>query len=237
MKNNYTRRHVITDDGSSSFFSERFQDSYHSRHGAIQEARHVFLQNGLRAIDVERENIAIFEMGFGTGLNVLLTCLEDLPCSVSMTTLEADPLTKEEVGTVNYATQILHSLSEDVFKRMHAVAWGQWHELRPGFSLRKISTDLVAWTPDQDFDLFYFDAFAPDVQPELWVEDVFQSLFACANPGAVLVTYSAKGAVRRALQAAGWSVERLPGPPGKREMLRGRKKKVSVPFLNSERNA
>lgn len=214
---------IITDDGSTSFYSERFGDTYHSRHGAIQEARHVFIRHGLQALPQGKTVAAIFEMGFGTGLNALLTALEPTAGCLTYTTLECCPLSPENVGKINYSMMISDPRVGQWLEKMHRSPWVDPVDLSPHFMFRKLRADLTSWEPDQCFDLFYFDAFAPDVQPELWTEDIFIKLFGCANPGAILVTYSAKGSVRRALAAAGWNVERLPGPPGKREMLRGRK--------------
>lgn len=226
MKLSPLRRPVITEDGSSSFYSEEFGDFYHSQHGAVQEARHIFIRAGLEALSPERTEIDVFEMGLGTGLNALLTVLEQGTRAIHYTTLELRPITLEETRHINYPEIIADPRAYDVLVNLHIAPWSQWVALQPGFAFRKIRADLKAHELDRTVDLIYFDAFSPDVQPDLWTGDIFRKFYDKANPGAVFVTYSARGAVRRALEAAGWSVERLPGPPGKREILRARKPAV-----------
>jgi tRNA U34 5-methylaminomethyl-2-thiouridine-forming methyltransferase MnmC len=226
MKPPPARRPIITDDGSSSFYSEEFGDFYHSRHGALREARHIFIRAGLEALSPERTKVNVFEMGLGTGLNALLTVLEQGARDIHYTALELRPVTLEETRHINYPEVIADPVAYGVFVKLHMVSWSEWFTVRPGFAFRKIREDLKTHKLDRAVDLIYFDAFSPDAQPDLWTGDIFRKFYDKANPGAVFVTYSAKGAVRRALESAGWSVERLPGPPGKREILRGRKQIV-----------
>jgi tRNA U34 5-methylaminomethyl-2-thiouridine-forming methyltransferase MnmC len=223
---------LLTDDGSMSFYSERFRDTYHSRHGAIQEARHVFIGNGLRALPPDVPRVSIVEMGFGTGLNALLTALEPLSLDINYTALDLYPLSDEELRSVNHVEVIGDPRAREWWERMMTSPWGIAEEIRPGFKLRKIQDDMLTWTPDQEFDVVFYDAFAPDVQPALWTESIFRKLYGRTRPGGILVTYSAKGAVRRALETAGWMVDRLAGPPGKREILRGRNNDFVSSFNN-----
>ena len=207
----------LTEDGSHTIYSERFSEHYHSIHGAVQESKHVFIEAGLRRCT--KKSINILEIGFGTGLNALLSYLESGvdKLSIRYTTIELYPLVPSETEKLNYS-EILDSQS--VFDQMHAAYWEEWHSIDKNFSLLKLKLDLTLFSLKGKFDLIYFDAFSPEVQPELWEDAVFENMAAHCNPKAVLTTYSAKGAVRRSLQRAGFHVERIPGPPGKREMLR-----------------
>ena len=213
---------IKTQDGSDSFFSEEFQDTYHSQYGALQEARHIFVQAGFCFLQQNKKELRVFEMGFGTGLNAFLTCLAaEIP--VQYTAVEAYPLEKEFWQTLNYAACLPEAEALKIFTALHAASWEKDLRIRPHFTLHKIRALLEDIRIPSPVDLVYFDAFAPDAQPELWTENIFAKLYAALTPGGVLVTYSAKGAVRRALEAAGFRTERLPGPPGKREFLRALK--------------
>jgi len=204
-------------------FSSHFNEHYHSIHGARQESEHVFLAMGLRALPPAAQPLHIFEMGFGTGLNALLTALEDLARPVHYHGIEAYPLAEEQWRALDYCASLAHPDCAALFRRMHEAPWGAALALTPQFTLHKEALPLQSYQPESRFDLVYWDAFAPTAQPELWTADVFREVFAWMKPGGIWVTYSAKGAVRRALQSVGLEVERLPGPPGKREMLRARK--------------
>ena len=223
-KNEHNIKHVVTKDGSSTLFAPRFDEHYHSTHGAIQESLHVFIQSGLYAHEIIEGPISILEMGFGTGLNALLTCLYKGKKHISYTSLEAYPVPDELIQQLNYATETREHGAEGVFETIHAAPWEVSTEIVIDFHLLKHQIELQAYQPGQAFDVIYFDAFAPNAQPELWTKEIFSKLYNNLNPGGVFVTYSAKGNVRRALLAAGFEVEKIPGPPGKREMLRGRKK-------------
>jgi tRNA U34 5-methylaminomethyl-2-thiouridine-forming methyltransferase MnmC len=217
--------HVLTADGSSTLFSEKYGECYHSRHGAVQESRHVFLQMGLHALPPDLREIRILEMGLGTGLNALLTCLEASDRQIHYLGLEAEPVAPALFPQLNYGDQIPAEKAQPTLEAILQAPWEEAISLSPTFTLEKRQVRIQDFEPgtDQQFDLIYYDAFAPDAQPELWSEELFQKLFSWAAPGAFLTTYSAKGAVRRAMIAAGFSVEKLPGPPGKREMLRAHK--------------
>lgn len=197
--------------------------TYHSHHGAIQESKHVFIRAGLEVAEErfpERE-LNVFEMGFGTGLNALLTALraEEAKRHVFYNVVEFYPLQEAEWTALNYGA-VLNSQS--LFEQIHTAPWNETIATTPAFTIKKQQTSLLDWEPDEglQYHLVYFDAFAPDDQPELWTEEIFRKLYNCMHPNGILVTYCAKGYVRRNMMAAGFTVERIPGPPGKRQMLR-----------------
>jgi len=218
------REVVMTKDGSHTISIPGKGVTYHSVHGAVQESIHVFIEAGLGAVltAVNRKDIAVFEMGFGTGLNAFLTALaaEEQQVLISYTAVEAFPLSGEEALKLNYADSLGHP---ELFEQLHQSPWNKAVAIHEHFTLRKVQSELAAFSPSQRFDLIYYDAFAPSAQPELWTNEVFEKLYGMMRQNAVLVTYCSKGDVRRALLAAGFSVEKIPGPPGKREMLRARK--------------
>lgn len=210
-------RHVISKDGSSTLFAPHFDEHYHSIHGAIQESMHVFIEAGLRAL--KKENIRILEMGLGTGLNAVLTALHKEGRKIHYTGIEAFPVEDDLLNQLNYPAE-LGGEAELIFKQLHTMPWNKAGELIPAFILEKMHTTLEEFASDTSYDLVYFDAFAPSAQLELWSLEIFQKMFGLMDSAAVLVTYCAKGDVRRAMIAAGFRVEKIPGPPGKREMLR-----------------
>lgn len=218
------REIIVTEDGSHTLRVPEMNEQYHSTHGAIQEARHVYIGFGLREALKNSSEICVLEAGFGTGLNAALTMLEtNSGATVCYTGVEAYPLTQEEAAAMNYPE--LLEMDVALFQKLHQTPWNEnFVEITPRFFLKKVLAKLEnAVFPENYFDVVYFDAFAPNVQPELWTEDIFSKIFSAMASGGVLTTYSAKGSVRRVMQAAGFSVERLPAPAGKREMLRGRK--------------
>lgn len=218
------RRIVRTADGSHTIQLPQWQEQYHSMHGAIRESYHVFIQHGL--FQFENRELDILEMGFGTGLNALIALLEapSRGLDIRYTSLEAFPVPEEEWCLLDYGNS-LDKFGEagPCFERLHRASWGASESLTPGFSLHKIKMDFLEFSADSSYDLVFFDAFGARVQPELWTEAIFSRMFEALRPGGLLVTYAAKGSVRRAMQAVGFGTERLPGPPGKREMLRARK--------------
>lgn len=212
----------VTEDKSHTLYVPELDEHYHSTHGAIQESRHVFIEAGLLQM-CQREHVSVFEIGFGTGLNALLTLLNAGPhCHVNYTGVEKYPLGSEITNKLNFSHQL--SGSTDGFKKLHAAPWNVETEISNTFRLTKIEGDLLDFNTGEGFDLIYFDAFAPEKQAEMWSEEIFAKVVKLMNPGAVFTTYCAKGRVRRMLQDLGLQVERLPGPPGKREMLRGIKR-------------
>lgn len=204
---------VVTADGSHTLRHPVTGDTYHSVNGAVAEAMHVFIRNGFETC--EKKHVRILEAGFGSGLNALLTlrAAEESGRSIDYTAIELYPVTSEVVSRMTYA-------DDPLFLRLHETPWGEPHEITPGFTLTKIHDNLANTRFDTIFDIVYYDAFAPDSQPELWTENIFRHIFAALAPGGMLLTYSAKGDVKRALRAAGFDVQRLKGAPGKRHMLR-----------------
>lgn len=216
---------IKTSDGSHTLYVPHLDEHYHSVNGAIQESSHVFIDAGLRQI--KKEYINILEIGFGTGLNTFLTLKEaELTRKyIRYFTLEKFPLGKNITDTLNYGKEIWPERN-DLFRTIHEAVWDEEVEITPNFTLHKIQGDSNACTFPDNIDLIYFDAFAPEKQPEMWTPELFRKLYTCCSPEAVFVTYCAKGEVRRNLQDAGFIMERLPGPPGKRHMLRGRVSKM-----------
>ncbi|MEQ8219708.1 MAG: tRNA (5-methylaminomethyl-2-thiouridine)(34)-methyltransferase MnmD [Arenibacter sp.] len=217
------RKIITTADGSKTIQIEDWNEQYHSIHGAIQEAYHVFIKNGLSLFQ-DRE-LSILEIGFGTGLNALITLLESEKRGLDIVYkgVEAYPVVPEELQQLDYTSALNAGNLEQDFLSMHQTSWEQSHPITANFSLIKQQIDFKEISDLDLFDLIYFDAFGARVQPELWTEEVFTLMYRALKKDGVLVTYSAKGSVRRAMQAVGFVVERLPGPPGKREMLRALK--------------
>jgi tRNA U34 5-methylaminomethyl-2-thiouridine-forming methyltransferase MnmC len=207
----------ITSDGSSTIFIPYLNENYHSTHGAMQESMHVFIEAGFKQIN--SHPVKIFEVGFGTGLNCLLTYLNSNGRQVVYHSIERFPVENNLLKQLNY-NQLLEGNVPNFFDSMHKLPWDVELEVVPEFKLKKITEDINQYEPDITFNLIYFDAFAPEVQPGLWTLEVFQKMFEMLDPGGILVTYCAKGDVRRTMQACGFKTERLPGPPGKWEMLR-----------------
>lgn len=209
----------MTADGSHTLFLPDMDEHYHSVNGAVQESMHVFIESGLR--QSQKQDIRVFEIGFGTGLNAFLTLKETLekPClHIEYFTIERFPLDAELIAKLNYGGS-----ENELFQKLHTSLWDQDCFITGQFKLHKILGDSNTTLLPDNLDLVYFDAFAPDKQPEMWNQEIFNKLYAQMNPEAILTTYCAKGAVRRMMKEAGFSVERIPGPPGKREMLRARK--------------
>jgi tRNA U34 5-methylaminomethyl-2-thiouridine-forming methyltransferase MnmC len=217
------RKIVTTSDGSKTIYLEDWDEHYHSKHGAIQEAYHVFIKNGLSLFD--SGSISILEMGFGTGLNALITLMEAERTNLNIryTGVEAYPISPKELGQLNYITELKANAFQSVFEKMHSCPWEIDCSISNNFVLHKKQMNFLDIETKALFDLVYFDAFGARVQPELWTETIFEKMFRALKKDGILVTYAAKGSVRRAMQSVGLIVERLPGPPGKREMLRARK--------------
>nr|WP_262911101.1 tRNA (5-methylaminomethyl-2-thiouridine)(34)-methyltransferase MnmD [Phocaeicola barnesiae] len=212
-----------TADGSQTLFVPELNEHYHSVKGALTESEHIFIQMGLKHSSVEAPHV--LEIGFGTGLNAFLTLLtaDTDQRNIHYTTLERYPVTPALIEQLTYPELICPERKDD-FQALHQAAWNTDVQLTPYFTLHKVETDFTSYTFPATYDVIYFDAFAPEKQPEMWTQSLFDTLCQQLNPQGILTTYCAKGAVRRMLQAAGFTVERLPGPPGgKREILRATK--------------
>jgi len=217
------KREIIqTQDGSTTIHLPEWNESYHSKHGAIQEAYHVFIKNGLSLF--EGKPVSILEIGFGTGLNAFITYLEAQKNGqdINYVGVEAYPVAFEEAIQMNYPSEIDASQS-DFFKQMHQCPWEQKLELSDHFVLTKLEKFFQDITDEDAFDLIYFDAFGFRVQPELWSEEIFKAMFKALKVKGVLVTYACRTSIKNAMLSAGFSVKKLPGAPGKREMLRASK--------------
>jgi len=221
------RELLKTNDGSTTIHLPDLNEQYHSKHGAIGESIHVFLKMGLEHVKATRklDEINILEIGFGTGLNALLTFFgaKSKELKINYTTVEAYPVLISEWKAMNYGELVDELEGEGVFEKMHTVDWEKEFQLSKEFSICKQEKKFEDIVDINKYDLVYFDAFGARVQPELWTESIFDIMFKSMKKNGVLVTYSAKGSARRAMQAVGFKVERLEGPPGKREMLRATK--------------
>ena len=216
-----------TADGSMTIHLPDINEQYHSKHGALQEAQHVFIKMGLQhLVDQNKDkNITILEIGFGTGLNCLLTFFEAiaLKLNIDYVGVEAFPVTLNEWKAMGYGSLLQIENAVTVYEKLHSIEWEATLPISDFFSLKKEEKKFEAIIDELKYNLIYFDAFGARVQPELWTEAIFKLMYKALKPKGILVTYSAKGSVRRALQAVGFVVERLEGPPGKREMLRATK--------------
>ncbi|MEX2234110.1 MAG: tRNA (5-methylaminomethyl-2-thiouridine)(34)-methyltransferase MnmD [Cyclobacteriaceae bacterium] len=212
---------ITTSDGSHTLRNKQLNETYHSIHGALQESMHVFIKNGLlyHFENHHTKNISILEVGFGTGLNALLTLQHAIQhhFRIRYTTLEPFPLREDVWSKLNYADS---DKDKQHFKALHEAGWGSEIAFTPEFMILKLNTSLQEAQLNEVYDVIYFDAFAPAVQPELWVYETLEKVTALLKPGGVFVTYSAKGQLKRDLKSLGLKVETLPGPPGKNEMVR-----------------
>ncbi|OQP65778.1 hypothetical protein A3860_14365 [Niastella vici] len=219
------RNLIVTKDGSHSVSIPEWEVSYHSVHGAIRESLHVFIEAGLHywlQQHATASRCVVFEMGFGTGLNALLTLLEAerLQRNIQYETVEAYPLEESMVQRLNYCDTLQQSFWKPVFESLHTCGWNKPELISPFFSFKKVNAFLTEYAASEPVNVIYYDAFAPNAQPELWTSAVFKQLLQMLAPDGILVTYCSKGDVRRAMLSAGFQVEKIPGPPGKREMIR-----------------
>jgi tRNA U34 5-methylaminomethyl-2-thiouridine-forming methyltransferase MnmC len=212
---------ITTADGSSTIEIPEMQVTYHSRHGAIQESMHVYITAGLNHLKDKHRKLSVLEVGFGTGLNAFLTLLYADTINVDYTALEPYPLLPTDVSAMNYTADLSNA---ELFEKLHQAKWNSEVAITDRFTLEKVPLKLQEFTTSKKFHLVYYDAFAPAAQPELWTEDIFKKIYEMVNDGGVLVTYCSKSIVRRAMIAAGFTVSKLPGPRGKREMLRAEKR-------------
>lgn len=217
------RKIVITGDGSSSIFAEELNEHYHSVHGALQESRHIFIGAGLHAVPSLSTDLNILEVGFGTGLNALLTLADPSVAhrKVHYVALEPYPLSFELMAQLNYCSALGYISFKEQFLQMHSHKSGIPVYLAENYIFNRIEARIEeVELANSKFNLVYFDAFSPQAQPELWTTEIFFTLFSSMHPGGILVTYSCKGSVKRALKSAGFKVENIAGPPGKREITR-----------------
>jgi tRNA U34 5-methylaminomethyl-2-thiouridine-forming methyltransferase MnmC len=208
----------LTGDGSPTLYVPELNEHYHSIHGAIQESEFVYIERALNYSNIKAPGI--FEVGFGTGLNVYLTCLEaeTRKQHIRFHSIELYPLEKaiwQKLESYFYDYHCNHNL----FRKIHECKWNQEIQISQYFSLTKIHDDMRIYSSSFKYDIIYFDAFGPEVQPGLWTSEIFERVSGMMNPGAVLSTYSAKVLVGRNMKLAGLNVKRVPGPPGKREMI------------------
>ena len=207
---------VETDDTSTTLFSEKYGEHYHSTFGAQNESQHIFIEAGFKQI--QKTEVSIFEMGFGTGLNAYLTLktAQELNKKVKYIGVEKYPVSKDLIQKLSFA-------NNKTFLDIHKADWEKKIQISKHFELLKQKTDLLKYSHKEFYDLVYFDAFSPEAQPYLWSEDIFRELYNHMNKGAILTTYSVKGIVKRALKSVGFEIEKLAGPTGKREILRAKK--------------
>lgn len=215
------RKIITTDDGSKTLFIPGMNEQYHSVNGALTESEYVYLDKGYRHNQSPKP--VVLEIGFGTGLNALLTAIEaeNEKRKTIYISIEKYPVEQAEIEGLNYGS-LISKHAEELFAALHTCEWNFKTQISPYFDLLKLKTDLTQFSFDTipSVDVIYFDAFGPDKQPEMWNEEIFRKLFCSCNPVANLVTYSAKGEIRRRMERSGYTSERLPGPPGKRQMLR-----------------
>ena len=212
---------VITNDGSHSIFNPKINECYHSKHGAIVEAEHVFIRNGFSVFN--KQNLNILEIGFGTGLNALLTSQKAVQKKVTVNyqTMELYPVSEDNYSKLNFTDLI--GIEKKSFLILHETPWEEKCKINDFFSLTKFNTDLENYTSDTKFDIIYFDAFSPEKQPELWTNTIFMKMHNYLKEGGFLVTYCAKGIVKRTMKSVGFEIIVLDGPPGKRQMTRANK--------------
>ncbi len=223
-KEKYAPEVVATGDGSHTLFIPALGEHYHSFHSSVREAYHVYIEAGLKWVfEKVQGDVKVFEVGFGTGLNALVTALtakeEGRP--LTFKSIELYPLEPQMCSVLNYCEHIDDPEAAKIFEGLHAALWNELISIHPNFSLFKFQDDFMKWTPESEaYHLILFDAFGFRAQEELWSVEVFRKCLNMLKPGGALVTYASKGLVRRNMLEAGFLVEKLPGPPGKREMVR-----------------
>ena len=223
LRNQMKREIIITDDGSTTIRIPEWDENYHSTHGAIQEAKHVFIKNGLDLFQ-NQDAISILEIGFGTGLNAFITFLETINKEkVNYVGVEAYPISEEEIAQMNYVSKLDAKKYQEVFDKMHSCDWEKQETISENFHLTKRKQFFQDIEDKNQFDLIYFDAFGFPLQPELWSEVIFKKMYDALLPKGTLVTYACRSSIKNAMLSVGFSIEKLPGAPGKREMLRATK--------------
>lgn len=219
------REIIRTKDGSTTIHIKDWDECYHSKHGAIQEAQHVFIKNGLALY--QNQSVSILEIGFGTGLNAFITYLESkkLDLEINYVGVEAYPISISELSAMNYVSELNADDKNAIFNLFHESNWEEKVIIDPFFTITKRQQFFEEITDCEQYDLIYFDAFGYRVQPDLWSTSIFKKMHTALRPGGKLVTYAARGVVKRSMIEVGFTVEKLPGPPGKREMFRATKYK------------
>jgi len=207
---------IITNDGSHSIYSSKFKESYHSLNGSISESLHVFIKNGLKT--VHKENINILEVGFGTGLNVLLTIIENKKKKLNFHTIEKYPITKEIYGKLNYCEKL--KIEDNILIDLHDKSWNKQHDINKHFTFHKHLTSVQKLSINLRFDIIYYDAFSPKKDNKMWSYKILSKMFNLLQYNGFLVTYCAQGEVKRTLKKIGFKVEILKGPLSKREMVK-----------------
>lgn len=219
----------ITEDGSHSLQSSRYGVSYHSRFGAVEETQHVFIEAALLQKLPFNSELKLLGIGFGTGLNAFMTYLESLKHHVSIhyTAIEAFPISLAEALQLNYPEVLNAEEHRSLFHQFHSASWNELIELSDNFTFEKRKITFQEITDNVQYDIIYYDAFAPNAQPELWETDLLKIMFNALKPDGILTTYCAKGQVKRNLKAVGFTIESIPGPPRKREMTRATRPLIS----------
>lgn len=220
----HVRRVQPTDEGCITLYDTVIGDTFHSVHGPVAESQHIYLNCGMRYCmeELVQGPLNILEMGFGTALNALLSCQEALNSGrqVAYTSVELYPLQASEYSLLHFG-----GLNNNLLQHLHALPFGEWQQVNPFFKLLKVLHNFVTWQPQEArYNIVYYDAFSPTVQPELWSEQVFKKVYKAMQVNSVLVTYSSKGSVVRTLKSCGFEVEKLPGPKGKRHIVRALKR-------------
>jgi len=220
---------IVTLDGSHTLFVPELNEHYHSVYGALSESTHVFIEAGLKYLYRQGiKTLRILEVGMGTGLNVLLSSMaaKEVNCQVHYTALEPYPMDVCQLGRLNFPLLFEDTeVALKLFKGIHSSPFEETVLLERNFTLvkRQLGIEFLPLIPEKEFNLVYYDAFAPKVHPHLWTESIFRSIYASLAPGGVLITYSSKGTVKQALRQAGFQVKRLTGPPGKHHMVRAQR--------------
>ena len=211
----------ISGDGSDTLYNPDVDDHYHSIHGAVDESKHVYINSGFNYLN--KKSIKVLEIGFGTGLNALLTCIESKRKRVYSTyhSIELYPLDSEITDNLNHTN--IFQKDEKMINHIHSCKWEEECEIDEFFIIKKINADILNYKITDKYDLVYYDAFGPDKQPLLWTENIFTNIFNAMNKGGILTTFSVKGTVKRALKASGFNIQLLPGPIGKRHIIRAEK--------------
>ena len=210
---------IKTSDGSDTIFVPELNEHYHSIHGAVQESTFIFIQNGFDFCTAEP--LDIFEIGFGTGLNALLTAIKSSTGTreVNYTSIEKYPIDENIISSLNHSN-FAGEAGKDIFNLIHSSPWEKRINICRNFNLKKLKADFITKSLSGMYDLIYFDAFGPDKQPEMWTKEIFERIALVTRRSGVFVTYSAKGEVKRNLKECGFEVSLLPGPPGKRQIIR-----------------